>query len=235
MADPDKKSPRKPASAKTAPEEAMEEEYELLPHKEIVELKDELRRLKSLPPEAGKHAEVSYDVLTRKMDRLIEIFEEAEKSVEVEEGAMTFKERMAPFMDKMNKVLEQNSEIAEGIVALADIMNEIKDKLEVGVIYRAKEAEKSREAEKPRPEFPKPLDFGSPMPPPRPSSPMPFQGMPPPGMPPFRTGGPLPPLPGAPKQEGMAPPPLPRMGAPLPRPGPMPPPPQQKKGMFGKK
>jgi hypothetical protein len=225
MADTNKKTAKKPSSGKPVPKEPIEEEYELLPHKEIVELKDELRRLKSLPPEAGKHAEVSYDILTKKMDRLIEIFEEAEKSVEVEEGAVTFKERMAPFMDKMNKILEQNSEIAEGIVALADIMNEIKDKLEVGVIYKAKEAEKAH----PEPEHkPAPPLMPSGMPPPRPAGPMP----------PPRMG--MPPPPGAPKPTGMAPPPLPRPGAPLPRPGaapapgPMPPPPK-KKGLFGKK
>ena len=228
MADPNKKS-AKSASAKSIPKEPVEEEYELLPHKEIIELKDELRKLKSLPPEAGKHTEASYDILTKKMNRLIEIFEEAEKSVEVEEGAVTFKERMAPFTDKMSKVLEQNSEIAEGIVALADIMNEIKDKLEVGVIYKAKEAQKvgSRPMHRPAPlpihEGPRPM---GPMPPPTPGK-MPL--------------GAMPPMPRTPKPPGMAPPPLPRPGAPLPRPGaapapgPMPLPPAKKKGLFGKK
>lgn len=234
MADTDKKTAKKSSSDKSVPEEPIEEEYELLPHKEIVELKDELRKLKSLPPEAGKHAEVSYDILTKKMNRLIEIFEEAEKSVEVEEGAVTFKERMAPFTEKMNKILEQNSEIAEGIVALADIMNEIKDKLEIGVIYKAKDVEKvhtepvHRPAPPPMPAGPMPPGHAGPMLPPKIGGPMPppTPGKMPTGMPPLR--------PGAPKPVGMAPPPLPRPGAPLPSPGPMPPPPK-KKGIFGKK
>lgn len=229
MAVPIKKTPAKPIS-----KEPIEEEYELMPHKEIVELREELRELKSLPSGAGSHAESSYEELTKKMDRLIEIFEEAEKSVKVEEGAMSFKEKMAPFAEKVNKVLEQNSEIAEGIVALADLMSEIKDKLEVGVIYKAKEAEKIS-IPKPKPAMPEPAGM------PPPSGPAP-------GMPPLPRSGPMP-APGA-----GAPPPLPRPGAPMPpppgmapTPGPMPPPPpppggmpplpavpKKKKGLFGR-
>ena len=228
MAVPTKKTPAKSVST-----EPIEDEYELMPHKEIVELREELRQMKSLPAGAGSHAESSYEELTKKMDRLIEIFEEAEKSVKVEEGAMSFKEKMAPFAEKVNKVLEQNSEIAEGIVALADLMSEIKDKLEVGVIYKEKGAERVS-IPRPKPAMPGPAG----MPPPGPA----------PGMPPLPRPGPMP-APGA-----GAPPPLPRLGAPMPpppgmapRPGPMPPPPpppggmpplpaapKKKKGLFGR-
>lgn len=232
--------------------QSAEEEYELLPHKEIVELREELRKMKSLPSEAGKHTEASYDELTKKMDRLIEIFEEAEKSIKVEEGAVTFKEKMAPMVEKMNKILQQNSEIAEGIVALADLMGEIKDKLEVGVIYKEKDLEKAHHMpmHKPMP----PMHHMPP--PPKPMMPQPGMGprgpMPPvpgmkPPMPPPRRPGQMPPTPppmGAPRPPGagMPPPPLPRAGAPMPpppggppKPGPMPPPPPKKKGLFGRK
>jgi len=43
-----------------------------------------------------------------------------------EEGGLTFQEKMKPLFEKMNKVLEQNSEIAKGIVAVADLVNEMK-------------------------------------------------------------------------------------------------------------
>ncbi len=235
MADPVKKTTK--TATKPVSKEPIEEEYELLPHKEIIELREELRKVRSLPSGAGKHAEASYEVLTSKMDRLVDIFEEAEKTVSVEEGAATWKDKMAPFVEKMNKILEQNSEIAEGIVALADIMNEIKDKLEVGVIYKAKEAEVHT---RPIPTPPR----AAPMPPmgaPRPQGPMPPPGMmakPGPMPVPARPGAPMPPPSGA--MPGM-PPPLPRPGAPMPppgapMPGPMPAPPAQKKrGLFGRK
>ena len=264
MAVPVKKTTKPAQAASNEHNENPEEEYELLPHKDIVELREELRKLKSLPSEAGSHAEASYEDLTKKMDRLIEIFENAEKSLKIEEGAMSFKEKMAPFTEKLNKALEQNSEIAEGIVALADLMSEIKDKLEVGVIYKAKEAEKFErrmpepEEEKEQEEFmPGPMPEkhqgqmmgtgGMGIPPSRPQMPPQAQGA---GMFPPR---PQMPIPG---QGAGMPPPLPRMGAPMPQqgmpgpmPGPMPPPPPggmpmppplpgeaqpKKKGIFGK-
>jgi hypothetical protein len=228
MADPVKKTAKKGADAKkpkgsTGSGEELEEEYELMPHRDIVELREELRKLKSLPPEAGRHTEASFEELTKRMDSLIEIFEEAEKTVRIEEGASTFKEKMAPIVEKMNTILKQNSEIAEGIVALADIMSEIKEKLEVGVIYKAKEAEKVEPVHMPRP---------APMP--APAGPAPGAPMPPPKAPAPAPGGPMPP-------------PLPRPGAPMPppgaapMPGPMPAPPgaapaapPKKKGLFGR-
>ena len=54
-----------------------EEDYELLPHKELASLRDQLRKLKSLPPESGRRAEATLGELTNRIDRLIEIFTEA--------------------------------------------------------------------------------------------------------------------------------------------------------------
>lgn len=105
------------------------DDYEILPHKEIVELRDELKRLKDTPTELGKHFQVSIDELDKKMDKLIKIFEKAEEEMSFEEGGRAFKERLKPYNDKMEKILDQNSEIAEGIVALADLMNEVNDRL----------------------------------------------------------------------------------------------------------
>jgi hypothetical protein len=109
-------------------EEDNEEEYELLPHKEITELKDELRRMRSMPTGAGKDIELGD--LSDKIDKLIAIFTDAMHQMKIEEGGLSFQEKMRPVTEKMNKILEQNSEIAEGIVALADIMNEVKDVVE---------------------------------------------------------------------------------------------------------
>ena len=197
--------PLKKKATSLVTSEGPEDEYELLPHKEVLELREQLRKLKSLPAESGKHATVAYDELSKKMDRLIEIFTEAEHQLKVEEGAVSFKEKMAPIVQKMDKVLEQNSEIAEGVVALADILNEIKDKIEVGVMYRPAKGE-----------APGPLPPG-PMLPPGPPPGAPPGPMPPPKMPPLPGGmpppGPPPPPPGGP-------PPLPRA---------MPPPPKKRK------
>ena len=112
-----------------ADEEPIEGEYELIPHKEIRELKEELQKLREFPAGPGTKLQISLDELSKKTDRMIEIFDEAFHEITTEEGGLSFKEKMQPLTDKMNKVLEQNAEIASGIVALADIMTELKGQL----------------------------------------------------------------------------------------------------------
>ena len=100
------------------------DDYEILPHKDIVELREELKRLRAKPTE--RTLQISMVELAGKVDRLIDIFQEAMESIRVEEGGLTFQEKMKPLLTRMDKVLEQNSQIAEGIVALADMVNEVK-------------------------------------------------------------------------------------------------------------
>ncbi len=157
-----------------------EEEYELLPHKEIEDLKEELSKLKEFEIAPSKRLQVSLLELNTKLDRLMMIFEDATHELRIEEGGLSFTEKMKPLLEKMNKILEQNSEIASGILALADMVKEIKEKPE----------------EIPRP-MPREEEAPMPMMAPRPAGMMappraPPVGMMPPGIPP---GMPLPPLP----------------------------------------
>lgn len=98
------------------------EEYELLPHKELMDLKEELRQLREFEITPTKKLEISVIELNKKLDKLIDIFERASQDMRVEEGGMSFREKMRPVIDKMNKVLEQNAEIASGILAVADLI-----------------------------------------------------------------------------------------------------------------
>ncbi len=109
------------------PEEipAQEEEYELLPHREIEDLKEELSKLKEFEVAPSKKLQVSLLEVNAKLDKLITIFEDASHEMRVEEGGLSFTDKMRPLLEKMNKILEQNSEIASGILALADM---VKDK-----------------------------------------------------------------------------------------------------------
>ena len=106
------------------------EEYELMPHKEILELRDELHKLKIRPNE--KTLQLSMVELSAKVDKLIDIFSEAMHEIRIEEGGLTFQDKMKPMVDRMDKILEQNSQIAEGVVAIADLVNELKDILPSG-------------------------------------------------------------------------------------------------------
>jgi len=101
-----------------------QDEYELLPHKEIVALREELQQLKQLPTQ--KHLQVGLVEVAQKIENLLDIFREAQETIRVEEGSLSLQEKLAPMMERMDKILEQNSQIAQGIVALADMLKEHK-------------------------------------------------------------------------------------------------------------
>jgi hypothetical protein len=111
--------------AKTTSSEG--EDYEILPQKEIQELKEELRKLKEFEIMPSKKMQVSLVELNTKLDKLLNIFEEATTALHIEEGGMSFKEKISPIIEKMNKVLDQNAEIAQGIVAVADLVKELRE------------------------------------------------------------------------------------------------------------
>jgi hypothetical protein len=156
------------------------EDYEILPQKEISELKDELRKLKEFEITPSKKMQVSLVEVNNKLDKLLSIFEEAMTALQVEEGGLSFKEKMRPVVEKMNKVLEQNSEIAQGIVAVADLVKDLREDLGKGVSIKEPGMEGG---------MPMPIPQFEPrtMPQPQRTMPRPMGGpsmMPPPGLPP---------------------------------------------------
>ena len=168
--------------ADKAPEE---EEYELLPHREIEELKQELAKLKEFEIAPSKKLQVSLLELNTKLDKTITIFEDAAHEMRIEEGGLSFTEKMRPILEKMNKILEQNAEIASGILALADMVKEMKEEHAA-----APKAAPVREMPHAAPAIPVPA--GAPPVPPMPPRPVATAGKVPSGVPP---GPPLPPVP----------------------------------------
>ena len=106
------------------------DDYELLPHREVAELRGELSKMREFPAGPGRRMQISMDQLADKVDKMISIFEEAMHELKVEEGGLSFQEKMRPLMERMNKMLDQQAEIASGIVALADLINDIKQRVD---------------------------------------------------------------------------------------------------------
>ena len=186
-----------------SPPEEAEDEYELLPHKEIQELKGERAKLKEFEVTPTKKMEGSLLELNTKLDKLLTIFEDAMHELRVEEGSLSFAEKMQPLLKKMNKILEQNAEIASGILALADMVKELRG-----------EKMPERPALAPTPSAVTP--FMPPMMPPRPPSMPPVAPPPPPPVPTMMPRPPMPPgLPAMPPRPPTAPPGVPP-GPPLP-------------------
>ncbi len=208
--------------------------YEIMPYKEVMELKKQVAELKE---RSGKPLNEdlmnSISVLTKQLGSLLQLFKTAADEMRTEESA---EERIAhslkPILERMEGVIDQNKTIAEGMVAIADMVKEIKgekpskafEEIDIPKIGGTKSSTKHSDLldmpgmDMPPPPGGMPLPSGPGMPPPP-------GGMPPPGMgmPPPPGGMPLPPGPGMPPPPGGMPPP-PGMGMPPP-PGGMPPPP----------
>lgn len=104
------------------------EEYELTPHKELEELKAQVERLKKNPfgsKNSSKDLLVSMDNLTSSIKELIEIFRIASQDVkQEEEEESSINEKIEPITKKVDEVLDQNKQIAEGIVSVADTLKQ---------------------------------------------------------------------------------------------------------------
>ncbi len=93
-----------------------DEEYELLPHREILRLREEVDRLKANPVSSeAANLVTTMSKLNESISRLIHIFEVAEKEL-----AQEYKH--SKLDEKLGRVVYQNKEIAKGIIAVADLI-----------------------------------------------------------------------------------------------------------------
>ena len=187
--------------------------YEIVPYKEIVELKKQIEKLKEGGGEApSKQLLNSMNDLTRSMNGMLGLFKSATEELKLEEReGSSINKKLDPLLKKLDEVIDQNKVIAESMVTIVDEMKEMKEK---------------------HPEAPKKHEPMRKMPPPMMQPPLKVERIEPNhpmghGMPP-----PLKPMPGGPGMAPQAPPIMPPppkappMGAPMlpPREAPMPPP-----------
>jgi hypothetical protein len=179
----------------------MPDEYELFPVDEISKLKEELEGLKNKPLDQsseGNNLLSAVTELNETMTNMMDLFKSASDNVKSEGSAHE------KILDKLDKVVDQNTKIAKALIAIADLV-------------KGKEKPITRPS---APRISKPVigpDFGP--------------GPAPPGLGPVPTPsfgpGPMPPLPEpSPINKGF--PSLPS------GPDVMPPPPPKKKGFFSR-
>lgn len=106
---------------------AGEEEYELMPHKKIEALKKEVEELKK--GTASPEMQGSIQSLSDSINDLLGLFREASRDLNLEKAAESSVEaRVDQIVEKLDQVIDQNGKIAEGIVAVADMVTNIKEK-----------------------------------------------------------------------------------------------------------
>jgi hypothetical protein len=110
-----------------------DEEYELMPHKEIIKLREELEKLKKNPLGRGKKAEdllESIETLNDSINSLIYVFQHATDELKREPKKEAEQTDLKPLLEKFNELMEQNKEIAEGIVSIAEMIKYEKRKID---------------------------------------------------------------------------------------------------------
>ncbi|MAG07938.1 hypothetical protein CMO89_00540 [Candidatus Woesearchaeota archaeon] len=99
----------------------MVRDYELLPGKDIARIKKELGELKG----SGLSAE-KIETLNRNLGELIDIIKVASDQMKLEETD-PYSHKLDQVIEKLDKLIYENKEIAEGIIAVADLVKKPKE------------------------------------------------------------------------------------------------------------
>ncbi|MBN2423152.1 hypothetical protein JXB41_08065 [Candidatus Woesearchaeota archaeon] len=106
-----------------------DDDYELLPHEEIDRLKHEIERLKKSPGPDSAALVNSMDSLSQSMNSLLGLFRQAADEMKLDEhDSVMLADKITPLIEKIDKVLEQNEKIARGIVAIADMIEDMQSR-----------------------------------------------------------------------------------------------------------
>ncbi|MCX6706959.1 MAG: hypothetical protein NT001_02350 [Candidatus Woesearchaeota archaeon] len=106
----------------------MSDEYELVPEKEVEDLKRDIEEIKRNPlgsTASGRDIVKAMKDLTDSVNHLIALFRDAADAMKLEEKeSEAIGKKLAPMLDKLNTLIDQNEKIARGIVGVADIVKE---------------------------------------------------------------------------------------------------------------
>ena len=171
----------------------MSDDFAIVPESDIKDLKDQISSIKRNPlgPYGGQDLIEAVGNLTRAINSLMQLFETAAEELKMEERESdTIVRKIDPLLARIEAISDQNRKIAQGVVAVADMVDAMKPL--------------QMPAPMPRPETPPPIPSPMPMAPrPMPSPQNMQQQMPPPpGQRPQLAGIKLPPVP-PPRKKGL--------------------------------
>ena len=102
----------------------MDDDYQILSRREIERLKKELKDARSGSGNS-EDLEKSIGALGEKLDMIMDVFESAAEDLKEEDAeSQLVKDKIEPMMQKIADIEEQNKKLAEGIVAINQIVDE---------------------------------------------------------------------------------------------------------------
>ena len=204
-----------------------EDSYQIMPYKEIIALRKDIESMKTSTDDSSFKALLnSMSSLTKSMNSMLELFRTAAEEMKIEgKSEINVAKELGPLTEKMDTLIDQNKTIAEGLIAISDMVKEFKGpKPGPSPVFRLQPRQPIPPPMQPKSPFEEVPPFGGQTPPGAPG-PMPPQGtspgpMPPGQMPPGPLQpGQMPPPPIPPRQPmNQFPPPGPPQGGPIPPP-----------------
>ncbi len=107
----------------------MEEEgsYGIVSYRELAGMKKELEDIKGRSQDTSKPLLDSMAKLTTTMDSMLQLFKSAADELKVEEASTTsISKEIGPISEKLDRIMIQTKTIAESMVAIADMVKELK-------------------------------------------------------------------------------------------------------------
>ncbi len=106
-----------------------DEPYDLMPHKQVTELKKQIQELKAKADRASPEELVnSMDSLTKSIDAMLKLFTQAVEEMRDGGKEESLAGNSSLVNQKLDKIIGQNRIIAEGMVAISDMVKGAKQK-----------------------------------------------------------------------------------------------------------
>jgi len=100
----------------------MEEDYDMVPHDEILNLKKEVNDLKI---GTGSEIRKAMQALTASVNKMNEILKEAAQGMKTEESeAMQLNKKIGLLIDKLDVITDENKKIAGSMISFAELIKE---------------------------------------------------------------------------------------------------------------
>ena len=166
-----------------------DDDNNFVPYKDISELKKQLEGMQDKKEVSAKELHESVQKLTTAIDDMLDVFGAAAEQLKLEDKSYEAESKKhETIILKLDKLIDQNKTIAEGMVAIVELVKE-KFPQKEGISFKSEDADEPMFKQAPAPE-PKPAIMPQPdwnikpsMPRPQPQMPRPLPPMMPPPMP----------------------------------------------------
>jgi hypothetical protein len=109
------------------------DDYELLPHGELVKLREEIRQLNNSSPKGRAHSSLDKSMaeLNKTIGNLFEIFKETNMELKLGDSQITSRlSKLNSLNEKLDTIIDQNEKIAEAILVVAEASEKISQKID---------------------------------------------------------------------------------------------------------